>query len=328
VSGALVDSVTVNVQEQLLREKIDPGLTDNVLGEVCTAALGEEVAVRGFDILTGGCWNRVVAVVADGRDLVLKISPHAADRKIIREFHVLKEFRRQTDLPVPEPLLLDETGKYTPGTLLVMKRIPGVVLHQCYGRLSNGDRSRITVEIAEHLAALHDITSIGFGGVELSPEKRHERWADFWLPRFDAVLNDVAGIMPAYLLDRARAVRPAFAAALDIGRRSTMTHYDVWSGNVMVDLESRPPRVSGYIDIPGFFADYARELSFAMMFGLADATFFKTYRKRHDLDGTLELRMSIYNLKMNIRHMQMYPSEYYYEQGATECLSVIERTIG
>jgi protein-ribulosamine 3-kinase len=104
-----------------------------------------------------------------------------------------------------------------------------------------------------------------------------------------------------------------------------MTHYDIWSGNVMIDLDGESPRVSGYIDVPGHYADYARELSFAMLFGVAIRTFFETYAGRHQLDDGFELRASIYNLKMNLRHIQMYPSEAFYQEGAANCLATIQR---
>ena len=316
----------MNVQEELLQERIDPYLGDDQLSAVATEALGERVRVRGYEVLTGGCWNRVIGADANGTPLVLKVSPHEDDEKIIREYQVLKEFRAGTELPVPEPLLLDRTSRLMPGTMLVMSRIPGAVMHQCYGLLNYGQRRRITEEIADHLAALHTIRSTGFGGVELSHEQRREKWSDFWLPRFDQVLEEVAaaGVAPARLVDGARGVRPLLAPLLDIGTESTMTHYDVWSGNVMINVEANPPRVSGFIDVPGYYADYARELSFAMLFGVADRRFFQTYTTHHEIDDSFALRASIYNLKMNLRHIQMYPSEYYYQRGAAECLQAIE----
>ncbi len=319
----------MNVQEELLQEKIDPVLSDGRLSMLAGEALGGRVQVHGYHVLTGGCWNRVIGIDADGTPLVVKISPHQRDEKIVREFEVLEAFRDQTELPVPEPLFLDDASQYTPGTALVMSRIPGAVMHQGYGLLNYGQRRRITEEIAEHLTLLHTNRATGFGGVELGAEERHDRWADFWLPRFDRVLEEVAaaGVAPPRLIDGARAVRPDLAPLLDIGTESTMTHYDVWSGNVMIDLDSDPARVSGYIDIPGFYADYARELSFAMLFGVADRRFFETYARHHRIDDGFELRASIYNLKMNLRHIQMYPSEAYYQRGAAECLATIEESL-
>ncbi len=322
----------MNVQEAVLQERIDPKLTDETLAELASrAACGSDAGARrvdGYRVLTGGCWNRVIGVRAGETDLVYKISPHSDDEKIIREYSVLTAFSELTELPVPRPLHLDR-GELLPGTTLVMSRIPGAVMHECFGTLSDRDRARITEKIAEDLARLHRIKGRGFGGVELSEKGRHARWPDFWLPRFDRVIEEaqVSGVVPEALIGGARDIRPNIERPLDIGGESTMTHYDIWSGNVMIDIRSDPPKVSGYIDVPGFYADYARELSFAMLFGVADRRFFSTYLRHHALDPGFELRVNIYNLKMNIRHIQMYPSERFYRRGAEENLAFIRREL-
>ena len=322
----------MNVQEALLQERVDPRLTDEMLTTVAARATCEQKGssgkVRGFRILTGGCWNRVIGVHAGEADLVFKISPHPNDEKIIREYSVLNVFAGRSELPVPRPLLLDR-GELLPGTTLVMNRIPGRVMHECFGYLGDGNRARITERIAEDLAKLHVIKGKGFGGIELPEEARHACWADFWLPRFDRILTEAteSGVVPEALIAGAREIRTHLTGPLDIGPESTLTHYDIWSGNVMIDLDSSPPRVSGYIDIPGFYADYARELSFAMLFGVADRRFFRTYLRYHTLDPGFELRVNIYNLKMNIRHIRMYPSEPFYRLGAEENLAFIRRAL-
>ena len=315
----------VNVQETLLQQRIDPRLTDRNLTELARRSIDGCHDVRGYQTLTGGCWNRVIAVTCRDRDLVLKISPHEHDERIIREHAVLREFATETDLSVPVPLYLDRDNEVLPGTTLVMTRLPGAVMHECFGLLNYGARRRITDQIAEDLGQLHRIRGQGFGGVELPADERVAEWADFWLPRFDRVIDETAasGSVPARLIDGAREIRPHLRPHLEIGPTSTLTHYDIWSGNVMVDVEADPPRVSGYIDIPGFYADYARELSFAMLFGIAGRRFFETYLRYHDLDEGFEMRANIYNLKMNIKHIQMYPSQAVYQQGAAANLDFV-----
>ncbi len=317
--------VGVNVQEALLQRRIDPALTNRNLTELCRRGGAGTAEVRGYRTLTGGCWNRVISVRSGDRDFVLKISPQAHDERIIREHAVLREFATQTDLLVPVPLYLDRESEVLPGTTLVMTKLPGAVMHECFGLLNYGARRRITDQIAEDLAELHRIRAHGFGGVELTAEERDDEWPDFWLPRFDRVIDEAAasGSIPARLIDGAREIRPDLRPHLEIGSSSTLTHYDIWSGNVMVDVEADPPRVSGYIDIPGFYADYARELSFAMLFGIAGRRFFETYLRYHDLDDGFEMRANIYNLKMNIKHIQMYPSQTVYQEGAAANLDFV-----
>ncbi len=320
----------MNVQEAILQERIDPYLSDRALTELARLALGSTTTtVRGYRVLTGGCWNRVIGISAGERDLVCKISPRRRDERIIREFEVLEAFASETDLHVPRPLHLDAEGEILPGTTLVMSRVPGAVMHECFGLLNFGQRRRITDEIAEDLAHLHQNRATGFGGVELAEDDRGESWPDFWLPRFDRVIDEAAasGSVPAPLIEGARELRGHLRPLIEIGSESTMTHYDIWSGNVMIDVEADPPRVSGYIDIPGFYADYARELSFAMLFGIAGRRFFETYLRYHELDKGFELRANIYNMKMNMKHVQMYPTQFVYQQGAAQNIDFVRQAL-
>ena len=342
----------MNVREEILREKIDPFLTPERLSAVAQLALAGTGDVTGQDsaaelsgektllidkvkVLSGGCWNRVIGVsFSSGQpEVVCKISPLERDEKIIREYRVLGYFASHTAMPVPRPLLIDTSGRLLPGTLLVMTRIPGVVLHRAFGLLTREMVDWLSDQIAAQVIELHKERSSGFGGVEVGEESRHQSWPDFWLPRFDAVFAEVtsSGLVAADLLRQIQGVRLRFPAALDIGRRSTLTHYDIWSGNVMVDFEGSGypgrPFVTGYIDIPGYWADYARELSFMDMFGLASSRFYDRYWSAFPQDETFELRKNIYNLKMHLKHIAMYPDQIYYREGAEAALRFVQRVL-
>jgi aminoglycoside phosphotransferase (APT) family kinase protein len=109
----------VNVNESLLNERIDPFLTPDRLTEVARRALGRPVRATGAQVLTGGCWNRVIAVDLEGGEspLVLKINPELRHAGIMREYRVLQLFAK-TGMPVPEPRGLDADGSVIPGTVL------------------------------------------------------------------------------------------------------------------------------------------------------------------------------------------------------------------
>ena len=328
----------MNVREDILREKIDPFLTPERLTAVSQLAFAEtghgdrKPDIQTVKVLSGGCWNRVIGVAySSGQpQIVCKISPVDKDEKILREYRVLGYFASRTAMPVPRPLLIDTSGRLLPGTLLVMTRVPGVVLHRVFGLLTGEMVDGLTDQIAAQIIELHRERSSGFGGVELSEAARYRSWADFWLPRFDGVFTEVAasGLVAVDMLEQIERVRFRFPAALDIGRRSTLTHYDVWSGNVIVDFEGSGypgrPFVSGYIDIPGYWADYARELSFMEMFGLGSDRFYDRYWGAFPEDGTFQLRKNIYNLKMHLKHITMYPDQHYYREGAEAALSFIQ----
>jgi fructosamine-3-kinase len=321
----------MNVMEQILNEKIDGFLTPDRLSLLSGKAVNDRVQAVGHTVLTGGCWNRVIAVHLSGNepDLVFKINPNTNNEGIIREYRVLEYFSENTEMPVPKPYYLDTSESTIPGSVLVMEKLPGKVMHQLFSLLDGKRRQRISEEIGRYVADLHETEGRGFGGVELEAEERKNEWKDFWLPRFDKVLREVrdSGQVDTKLLDEIEEIRPSFGAALKIGNASVLTHYDIWSGNVMITFDGDQVRVSGFIDVPGFFADYARELSFMMMFGTADEVFFNIYTGRHTLDPGFLLRVNLYNLKMHLKHITMYPGEFYYRKGAESCLEYVRENL-
>jgi len=319
----------VNVQEKILREKIDPCLTTEALDVVAGEALGRTVHTSGYRVLTGGRWSRVIAVATSEETLVFKISPKSGDTGLIREYKVLRYFADNTEMPVAFPYLVDTKEEHIPGTILVMSLIPGEVMHHLYSYLDPGARERIDGEIAEYVSDLHTQTAPGFGGVELPPADRIRQWPDFWIPRFDEVLGRVrkGDYISEKMLDEIEKVREQFPLILEIGDVGTLTHYDIWSGNVMIDTAHDPPVVSGFIDIPGYFADYAREISFMHVFGMAGEGFFDRYTRTHQLDEDFVLRLNAYSLRTHLQHITMYPTESFYRQGALNCLRGIQEAV-
>jgi fructosamine-3-kinase len=301
----------LNVQEAILRKKIDPYLTGKNLSALATQALGIRTHCADYSILTGGCWNRVITAPIDGgkSHLVFKVTPKIDDANLQREFAVLQYFRAHTAIPVPEPYLLDLTGKRVPGSVLVMTKIPGVVLQQIAQRLSEEAQRSVSEEIAEYIVNLHVRQEPGFGGVELPPAQRAATWPEFWLPRFDATLDEAQakGLLDRELLAELAALRRELPRLLEIGSSGVLTHYDIWTGNVMVDFKGDRPFVSGFLDVIGYYADYARELS--SMFSLADQWLMQVYRQRRGFDPGFEARFNVYSLKMCLQMICMYPTE-------------------
>jgi fructosamine-3-kinase len=316
----------MNVNEKILQEKIDPHLTARNLSEICSESLGKTVDIEKAYILTGGCLNRVIGIdLKNGLpSLVLKATPVENDEGLKHEYSVLKYFMDNTSMPVPSPLFYDDSRDVMPGTYFVMTKIDGVAMHHL--NFSLHDIRDITEQIATIIIELHNQKTTGFGGVDESSDSKIGEWADFWLPRFDQAITNVGvgGHVPESILDRIEKVRPGFAKLLKIGQTATLTHYDIWSGNIMLKRSNGGLKISGLLDVQGYWADFARELSFMEMFGLANDYFYSLYGQVHKLDDTFHIRKDLYNLKMNLKHIHMYPDQLYYRQGADNCLQTIE----
>jgi fructosamine-3-kinase len=320
----------MNVQEGSFQQIIDPYLTDEHLSALATEALGVRTRCDGYTMLTGGCWHRVIAVStdADTRPLIFKIALKPGDSELAREFEVLRLFRARTTMPVPTPLLLDLSGDRVPGSVLIMEKLPGRTLHEVYGHLGAEERAGIATQIAAHLVDLHTLRAPGFGGVEVPQAQRFPTWLEFWCPRYDATLAEaqakgtLADALFAQLLD----LRRHFPALLDIGPIGTLTHYDIWTGNVLVALDDASVRVTGYLDVMGYYGDYARELS--SMFGLADHRLLHYYGQRHGFDQTFEARCRLYTLKMCVQLVNMYPDNPTHLANIQHHLKVLQGYVG
>ena len=210
----------MNVQEESLQQEIDPYLTNENISAFATESLGVRTHCDGYSVLTGGCWNRVISVSTNNgkKDLVLKITLKKHDANLKREFDVLRYFRKNTSMPVPEPFLLDLAGERIPGSVLVMEKLSGTVLHQVIQSFSYEERKIISEEIASYIADLHSKQVIGFGGVELPAEERLAKWTDIWIPRFDATIIETQekGCVDDKLLSEIAEMRPYLYQLLDI----------------------------------------------------------------------------------------------------------------
>ena len=63
------------------------------------------------------------------------------------------------------------------------------------------------------------------------------------------------------------------------------------------------------------------------MFGLASPRFYDRYWGAFPRDETFELRKNIYNLKMHLKHIMMYPDQGYYREGAEASLRFIRQVL-
>jgi len=162
---------------------------------------------------------------------------------------------------------------------------------------------------------------------KVDPYLTKENREDFWLPGFDKAMVDVKQKhhVEHEFIDRIEKISSEFPRLLKINKKSTLTHYDI--GNVMLNIEDNMPKVTGFIDVQGYWADYARELSFMEMFGLADKYFYEIYTQYHELVEGFEISKSLYNLKMNLKHINMYPDQSWYRIGARKCFQIIEKAL-
>ena len=254
-------------------------LTRAELEQVVADALG--VGLGAVRELTEGTFNAAYRLtLTDGRELVLKVAPPPGtpllryERELLAtEAMCLRTVAERTSAPLPE---LVAAGTTAAGReFLVTSLLPGGSWQAQAPRIDEEQRRALRREVGRHVAALHTVTGESGFGYPGRPELSAPTWTEAYLRIVDALLDDAARYavdlpVPAGEL-RAR-LHTAAVAALGEVTTPVLVHFDLWDGNVFVDLDRPEPAVTGFIDHErAFWGDPAADLvSLALLGDIAD----------------------------------------------------------
>ncbi|HEY6788368.1 MAG TPA: aminoglycoside phosphotransferase family protein [Trebonia sp.] len=254
-------------------------------------------------LLDGGTFNSVYRVaLADGAALILKAAP-PPEMPVLRHEHGL--LRSETLLYTLAggrgiagvPAVVHDGGEF-----FLMTELPGQPWPVVEGRLSDSQRRSLRADVGRLVAWLHTITGAGFGYPSHALGPLAATWRAAFGVMMDAVLADTEDFRAALPLPPAaiRDLTAAHAAALDEVTTPVLVHFDLWDGNILVDLGGGTPRIGGLIDAErAFWGDpLADFVSLALMSDIRqDRAFLDGYRQAGgpvELDASSEVRLALY----------------------------------
>ncbi|MEO3807995.1 phosphotransferase [Sphaerisporangium sp. B11E5] len=209
--------------------------------------------VRSQRKLKGGSYAALWRATLDGGgDVVLKLAPPEEvelltyERDIMRTEAMFYELAAPTGVPMPTLLHADLDG---PVPHLVMTALDGVPWYHVRDSLKDADRRELRAALGRHVAALHGLTGTTYGYPQ-SPALCAPTWREAFLAMVDALLADGvrhhAGLpMP---VEEIAAVVRANAGVLDEVTVPVLVHFDLWHGNILLDLDGDRPRIAGLVD--------------------------------------------------------------------------------
>jgi len=269
----------------------------DLFSEIGAAA---EQTVTDIEPMGGGCVSSVYRVtLGDGSAIVAKVDDLGTTALPV-EAGMLCYLAANTALPVPDVL-------FSSDRLLLMSFIPGESFFT-----AGAER-----HAAEHLAALHDITSPTYGfvgdtviGGLRQPNPPTVSWIEFFAEhRLVHMATEAAraGRLPSGIASRVDDLSARLNEILPEPNRPSLIHGDVWTTNVL----AQDDRITGFIDPAIYFAHNEVELAFMTLFGTFGRSFFDHYHELRPIaPGFFRERRDLYNLYPLLVHVRLFGGSY------------------
>jgi fructosamine-3-kinase len=250
--------------------------------------------------LSGGQIGQVYRVrLAGGTPLVVKFDD-GPEPQLNIEGDMLRYLAEHTALPVPGVV-------HSQPHLLIMEWLPG------QSRFS----PQAEAEAAEHLAALHAVTSNSFGfpfmtliGAFTQPNPATENWLDFFREQriFHLMREGLRlGRLPQSFVPRLEKLCGQLDKWLVEPERPSLIHGDIWTTNVLAENN----RITAFLDPAIYFGIDEMELAYIALFNSFGTPFFKRYEEIRPLPpGFYEERRHIYSLYPLLSHVCHFGGSY------------------
>lgn len=247
--------------ESLTKRRID----EVTLRALVAEAFGPRAALASFRELGEGFFNAAFRIgLADGRDVVLKVSPPANAALLTYERDIMRaeaEFFREAHgaaVPQPELLYAGFGRRVIDGDYLFLSAVPGVSWYSVREELDDEQTSALRRQLGGIVARLHTVHNPrGLFGYPAVPELSATSWPAAFGAMVGALIADARRYeveLPAADEELLGAVRRNTHALEEVTEPS-LVHFDLWPGNILItppaEAAARPggtTRINGLID--------------------------------------------------------------------------------
>jgi aminoglycoside phosphotransferase (APT) family kinase protein len=253
-------------------------LTGDELDNVLATSGVDPGLVQLCDELPEGTFNTLYRIrLTGGAGFVLKVAPDPDARILTYEHGIMRTeelFYKAASatgrVATPRVAHADYRRVVIGSDYLLMTECPGRSWLSQADRIGGEDQARLRYELGGMVASLHEITGPGFGYPEQAVAPLASSWRTAFLAMANAVLGDALRYEvtlpqpPSEINDLLR----ANAAVLDDVSRPALVHFDLWSGNILVDSVGHSLRIGGLIDAErAFWGDPVADFVSLALFG-------------------------------------------------------------
>lgn len=289
---------------------VDDAIPHQILAAIVELHFPSERLVEAYK-LSGGFFNTSYQLtLSHSEKVILRIAPDA--QYLLPYEHFLMQAEKwayaicsQNGLPVPSVIAVGEGLMPCKRTYMLTRCIPGMSLHKI--SIPSEEKKDCYRDAGRFMHRMHSIRGERFG--RLAMQLNHGGF-DTW---GEAIMNEVTEwkqfviplqLLPAEIFD---AIDTVFSGQLPLLNRITVPHLvhgDLWSGNILANIEDGVCRFKAFIDADhAIFGDPDFDFSGGRMI---NASFEEGYGKPLDDNEDAFIRRRLYLLLFSMRQCYVY----------------------
>jgi aminoglycoside phosphotransferase (APT) family kinase protein len=236
-------------------------LTHETIETLVRTAFGNNTKPKNIEELREGWYNTAYAMeLSTGEKTVLKVSPpdDAAiltyEKDIMHtEVETMLLVKDNPEIPVPCIMSFDFSQTSIPNNYFFMEYIACPVWNDISKDLTEAQNKAILHQLGHITAHINSYCNDEFGYYALEP--KYTTWMDMVLTMFHMLFGDAEtyAVQLPITLDEVNTLLKVQTHHFAEIRQPRLVHWDLWQGNVFIDIDGGEPRICSVIDFERVF---------------------------------------------------------------------------
>lgn len=275
--------------------------------------------------LVGGAINTTLALgTRDGRQAVVKVSPHRANRAYAHEAHQL-DLLRSKGLPTPRVYAWHMGSLESPFSYILMEFVDGVDMAQAKKNCSAEEFDELQSHLARLVRTLHECRGETYRRALPEDSPAYTHWPTFFREMYDPIWREVekSNVLPNKTRKQIARVHERLDRLLAHDDCPRLVHWDLWATNILARAdEDGRWTISAILDPNCKFAHAEAEIAYMELFHTITPAFLKAYQSSRRLPNEYhQVRKTIYQMYPLIDHVALFGADY-----VKPLTAVVERT--